>query len=405
MTYTHTIQTTQYGIVGIKSKTINLNQFTGIVSLDGIVERQQADMYIIEVSFMTWNTVVATWALADLSGMNNGLYLPDAGIYLSLSALQKYALENQWVGWELKLQNALTSQSITIAYFKCSTSSSNTNCSALQKTFSTDPSKTFTTSHGDKFYKSSDVNSRFMTNGNLFGYFINDIPDNEVSDVANALLFPNTQYVQDTLLPGIASLCTDGTDTITTVKTNTLNIDTNGLVLTLRGDVTNGSATCKIYLDPSNPALWQKLSFTVATTASSSDIVWTNPQTSSAKPIPSGQQFPINLEKTLSFTSSRGHTITFPSSKISYSAVAVDEDLGIAGLRCSSQMNVVDYANDAFVETNPAVKVFECKSKTAVTNIASNLIAIPLSDGRTFIIEIIDSARTNFANNISITLN
>ncbi|MEI8091310.1 MAG: hypothetical protein WCG98_03540 [bacterium] len=30
ITYTHTITTTDYGVVGIKSKTIDLNQYSGI---------------------------------------------------------------------------------------------------------------------------------------------------------------------------------------------------------------------------------------------------------------------------------------------------------------------------------------------------------------------------------------
>jgi hypothetical protein len=38
------------------------------------------------------------------------------------------------------------------------------------------------------------------------------------------------------------------------------------------------------------------------------------------------EQFPINIEKALEFTSRRGHTIIFPSSNIAYAGRSVQED-------------------------------------------------------------------------------
>jgi hypothetical protein len=43
------LQTTSDGIFGLKSKTIDLNQYSGTISIEGTVEKENSGMYIIEV--------------------------------------------------------------------------------------------------------------------------------------------------------------------------------------------------------------------------------------------------------------------------------------------------------------------------------------------------------------------
>lgn len=98
------------------------------------------------------------------------------------------------------------------------------------------------------------MTSWFFSNNDFYGYFINDIPEQEVIDVANAFILPNEYYVQNTLLSRIQTLCTDGSTSLTQVTTHALGMDLNGLIVNLQGTTTDGSATCKVFIDPSQAA-------------------------------------------------------------------------------------------------------------------------------------------------------
>ena len=78
------------------------------------------------------------------------------------------------------------------------------------------------------------MTSWFVTNGNLYGYFINDVPEQEVIDLANAFVLPNSYYVQNTLLSKLQTLCTDGSTSLTQVTTHALGMDLNGLILNIQ---------------------------------------------------------------------------------------------------------------------------------------------------------------------------
>lgn len=114
------------------------------------------------------------------------------------------------------------------------------------------------------------------------------------------------------------------------------------------------------------------------------------------------QQFPILIGTGILFSSSRGHTILFPSKKISFSSINLTPtNFGIKWLRCYSQMNVVEYSNKAQLTTAPSLKIYECTN--ASTSVPSQFASISLDDGRVFLIEATDPAWGNFANAIEIT--
>lgn len=91
-----------------------------------------------------------------------------------------------------------------------------------------------------------------------------------------------------------------------------------------------------------------------------------------------------------------------PSSNISYAGVGFNPDFTIAGLKCSSQTNVIKYADEANLSTNPTVKIFECTAKKDITLPSNAFLQTKLSDGRVFVIEIMDGAWKDFASNITI---
>jgi acetyltransferase-like isoleucine patch superfamily enzyme len=115
-------------------------------------------------------------------------------------------------------------------------------------------------------------------------------------------------------------------------------------------------------------------------------------------------QFPVNLEKSLEFTSRRGHTFVFPSSNIAYVAQTSEEDFNQIGVNCFSVMNVVQYSDKEFVEQKWNVKVYECTAKNGIDDSDKKLIYKQIWD-KHFIVEIIDPAWVTFANNIEIKVN
>jgi hypothetical protein len=56
------------------------------------------------------------------------------------------------------------------------------------------------------------------------------------------------------------------------------------------------------------------------------------------------------------------------------------------------------------IKESPTAKIYECRVKAGL-EIPSIYRSIPLDDGRTFIIEAIDPAWVDFANNVQVTLN
>nr|MBR6100056.1 hypothetical protein [bacterium] len=55
--------------------------------------------------------------------------------------------------------------------------------------------------------------------------------------------------------------------------------------------------------------------------------------------------------------------MVFPSSNISYTADASDEDFNQAGVRCSHEIKVIQYKNKEQLKENPAITIYECTAK------------------------------------------
>ncbi|MEI6673034.1 MAG: hypothetical protein WCL02_07055 [bacterium] len=86
-------------------------------------------------------------------------------------------------------------------------------------------------------------------------------------------------------------------------------------------------------------------------------------------------QFPINLEKTMVFTSStRGYSIAFPSMNIAYEVLNVDESLDLPGVRCSTQMNVTKFSDKATMTDTPKVRIFSCTIKGTLNNLGNSIL-------------------------------
>jgi hypothetical protein len=85
---------------------------------------------------------------------------------------------------------------------------------------------------------------------------------------------------------------------------------------------------------------------------------------------PTVTQFPLNVEKGLTYTSSRGgYAIKFPSANISYAVSSVKENFGQASLSCEYVINVIKYADKELLEISPAIRIYECEAKGEVVSL------------------------------------
>lgn len=401
ISYTHTLTMADTTIVGLKSKTLDLSVYSGLVDIQGTVEKELNDIYIVEVSIVSW-ALASSWTTWTMLWSGSGIYIPQAALYLPAEFWSKYTVLNQWENGILKVQNIATNQIIQISYFACKKTDPNKNCAQLQQNIWASAEKTVSTSYGTTLYKLEWVTSWFFTNGTYYGYFINDIPEQEVIDVANAFILPTAYYVQNTMLSKIQTLCTDGSTSLMQVTTNSLGVDLNGLIINLQWPTADGSATCKVFIDPSQAAGGTKLSY-ISNTTNPTDTTTTTATTTSTPTIDTSvKQFPINLEKAITFTSSRGYSIVFPSSNITYESLNVDEDLGLPGVRCSTQMDITKFSDKATLHEDPKVRIFTCSIKGTLNNVWNSIIQKTAANWMKFLIQIMDPARSEFAANISI---
>lgn len=400
ISYTHTLTMADAMIVGLKSRTLDLSIYSGQVNIQWIVEKELNDIFIVEVNTISWS-LASTWSTGTVLGSGGGLYFPQAGIYLPVEFGQRYALLNQGEWGILKVQNLSNNQIILISYFVCNSSDPNKNCSQLKQNIWASAEKIVVSNRGDKLYKLEWVTSWFFSNGNYYGYFINDVADQEVINLVDAIVLPTETYIKDSLLSKIQSLCTDGSTSLMQVQNQTLSMDLNGLVVTLQWPTVDGSASCKIFIDPSQAAWWTKISY-ISNTPTTSSTTTTAFATTVSDLDTSVKQFPINLDKTITFNSSRGYSIIFPSSNISYESLNVDDTLDLPGVRCSVQMDVTKYADKATLHDDPKVRIFTCNIKGTLNNLGNSIIQKESANGTKFLIQVMDAARMDFAKNITI---
>lgn len=417
VTHTHKLSTLSSGVFGLKSKVVNLNQYSWTVLIEWTIDREYKDLYIIDVSRviaqfsddeqLSWD-VVETWPSV-------WLYMPNAWIYFSEEFFSKYTIESTGSDF-IKIKSLTDNQEIALDYFVCKKGDSNRDCKQLSSTFSSANEKTFTTQYGITFYKLAEVNSWYFANGEMFGYFINDAPEQDIIDISSYIVLPTSSYIKDNLEPFVSSLCKQGNIVMDSFETLSLDYDKWDIIANLVWSWEKWLAECKILLDLSLQKLWTLADFTYEEDQMTGDLEEEIPvvdmnededveEVDEPKPIPSDvEQFPLFLDKPLVFTSSRGHSISFPSPKISYKSDSVSENLDTAWVNCYVATKVIEYAKKDLIDSEPSVIVYECKIKEGV-EIPYKYYVYPVSDWRTFVADAIDPAWNDFANNLEVTLN
>ena len=420
--YTHSYTSDEYWIIWLKSSKLNLNNFSQDVYFEWIVEKISHEIPIVNVTKIyeitedeqefTWDDAT-TWENAEISNK----YLPKLWLYFGEKFFEKYTLVNEWDGSSLKIKNLETNVIYTINYFKCNTSNNSENCNYLNNFYSQSSSNKLVDKYWVNYYKDPEVNSRFLSNDSTFGFKINDVDETFVKDLSTLMTVVNKNFAEKNVLSNAKSLCTINHSSIENInKSEFIYKDSNFFYNIEWTESNNNIITCSLKINPAlssyaqidnieviNNEEWKNNEWTGETKEpekTDNDEKWNEPAPTYSRDT-DVEQFPINLDKKLTFTSSRWHSFVFPSSNLAYQWVNVSEDFWQVGVNCFSAMNVVKYADKELVETQGNVVIYECKVKNTFDDSDKTLIYKKVWD-KDFVIKINDPARVNFANNIEI---
>ena len=195
--YTHVLDSRTHGELWLKSQNINLNNYEGEVHIEGIVEKIQQGIPVIEV-----DTIYAldmeddlTWDVEELEEETTTEYLSNVWIYFDDNFFERYSLVNAWESGILKIKDIDTNEILSVDYFKCNAAVNNQNCDRFNEMFATSSTQKFVDSAGITYYKQSEIQSRFFSNWSLFGYFANDVEDSKFKNLVKYLTIINDDFI------------------------------------------------------------------------------------------------------------------------------------------------------------------------------------------------------------------
>ena len=384
--YTHTIADAQYAEpLAVKSKTVSLNDYAGIVEVTGIVEKFYQGFPIIEILAISGQKLGMYVDEMDTNVVLDkfsGMYLLSAGILFLPEFFDRYLLLNEGENGQILMQDIDTDREMTLNYFRCNATDPNRNCKGLVETFSQTAARSFVTANGDTYYKWGEINSRFVANGDWRGMFINDVADDDtVFALKDLIVFANANVMRNWVDIVPFRVCQDAGERLQRVGESSITLKQEGLIATIKGEGLSRGLECVVVVDfnlPMKGSLVSLTSFTgeieqavvqapveevVPTTDKKADPATTDTSIvlSPATRNPNVPQFALQPEKGLTYNSSRGgYSLRFPSPSISYAASAVQENFGSAGLLCSYVINVIQYAHKDNLEISPSLRIYEC---------------------------------------------
>ena len=373
ITHTHTIDDANYWIIKVKSDLINLYDYAGFVELTWTVEKFYQGNPIIKVLALSGTLA---WSGDDTNivlNENGWVYLLWAWMQFLPSFFDEYVLLNEWENWEIRIQNIETEKEVVLNYFRCNPSDPNKNCKWLNETFANNNAQSFVTSEWDVYYKMSEAQSRFVSNWNRWGIFINDVSDDIVFELKDLIKFANEKNINEWIKSRAASICQWSWEKMQKINNSEINLKQEWLIVTVSWDGVEKQMTCQILVDFSLPEKWKLQNLTIGDDVIVSNETWSNEElktettwnivdtpisaTSLDTNVP---QFPIK-EEWLVYNSSRwGYSLQFPSSNISYSVSSVKENFGRSDVNCSYVINVIKYSDKENLEVSPAIRVYEC---------------------------------------------
>ena len=390
---------------------INLSDYAWFVELTGIVEKFYQGNPIIKVVALSGSLAWSGDNTNIVLDGNSWVYILWAWMQFLPSFFDEYVLLNEWENGEIHIQNIETEKEIVLNYFRCNPSDPNKNCKGLNETFANNNAQSFVTSEWDVYYKMSEAQSRFVSNWNRWGIFINDVSDDVIFELKDLIKFANEKNINEWIKSRAASICQWEWEKMQKINNSEINLKQEWLIVTVSGDGMEKQMTCQILVDFSLPAKWKLQSLTIWDDVvvseesqneeeTKSEITWNiaDAPISATSLDTNVPQFPIK-EEWLEYKSSRwGYTLKFPSSNISYSVSSVKENFGRSDVSCSYVINVIKYSDKENLEVSPAIRIYECQWSVE-KSWAQGIVIYPRMDKK-FIVQMNDGSWNDFSMNL-----
>ncbi|USN57210.1 MAG: hypothetical protein H6766_01810 [Candidatus Peribacteria bacterium] len=389
------------GIVGIKSTVLDLSSYRG---KDAIVRGMVVDVVnnvpvVDVVSLVTSDD--------DLSVETQAQYVSAAGLILDPSKLGDYDVVS--VDSDSITFSTPGGEEVVMSYFDCTDGqSATTGCAYIIGQFDGVESR-FTGADGDERVQLPETNAWFGSNDSRIGYRIPEVDKVVVTDIMNGVTFINDRYVSRYLTTPAKEACQTIDHTMSYVSNTDIDYNSSdSITLSLEGTDTEGNdVSCEVNVDPrTRTAELVSIDGEAATdTEDDTDTTDESDDTDDATTNTGSSAGPAPTMGTeLPFVSSKGYTIIFPSTNISFQGVNNTDSLGIEGVSgCWSQMNVVAFSNAAQVIDNPAIIMYDCAYVEDTIGSLSGYIRKDGTDSdRHFFIKVVNPEWTAFANAIKV---
>ncbi len=407
-TYTHEFITVRGEKFWLKSKDIDLYQYSGSIDLKGEITDFKQDLPIITVTEIVGTKQGTGLALWLIDSNPDYYFFKDVGLGFDLSISQWYTVEQQ--ADEILLideeGSAQPETVLTISPFVCKQGDNLKDCQALQQTFIANGNETYISAQDITFYNLTETKT-WVTFNKGYGYYITPAEENGFSSFIDFMSYMSQERIQEAATKDISSTCRDINQAMNQVTSTEFDYQADGIVVvTMRGlDLAGNAVGCAVAVRLGNSLKVVPISFTpteglvvenddtTPPTSTGTTILTPPTPPTSTGTVPSDsedddtvddmidapgvtppaqQTPPASYEGRLMHPSVRGYTMYFSIQGISFAGKMIDEtDLGIDGLSCVYQLNIIQWARADQVDLAPDMLVYECEGSPSASALAS----------------------------------
>ncbi len=238
--YTHSLIDGNKDTIGLKSASVNLNDYKGSVEIFGTLEKFLKNTPIVEVD---------TIKLADqwLIVKNNTYFFTKDFLYLDFSDQPQLSAIRSGNNVVILYDHKPVVQ---VERFVCGKILKGKTCTVLMDEYNATQKDNFQSLRWYTFYKHTD-NVRIVFDETLFGYVFKNIDDDMMLKLSNMIRIVNKDFILDNKLPQLKKACAQGNENLEKVKSAVITYNNpSALWLEIRGASSQDrDITCTVVFD------------------------------------------------------------------------------------------------------------------------------------------------------------
>jgi hypothetical protein len=194
--YTHSMKVGS-GVFGIRSKEVNLFDYTGVVTIKGKVSDILNTIPVISVSEIIGKTTIQE---NPFEYNQKFMYFPSMELWINLASAKGYKVENtqKWMVSILDTQTTDNSEVLKVLSFRCAEKDALKDCKQLLENFAKDEQKSYKNMQGLNFYNLPETNTWIMIKQDQsLGRYIYPKSEEIFNVFINILSFYDEQAIKD----------------------------------------------------------------------------------------------------------------------------------------------------------------------------------------------------------------